>query len=342
MFKASLMRCTALAVLASFACAGLPAMAQEDATDDNPLKAWLGFGANYSNGSYGDPQDTAVYSTPLSLKFSKGSWTFRVSVPYVRVDGPGSLIDTPQGRDGSIGGNSGGSDDNGGSGSNSGSGSSGSGSNSGSGSSGSNSGSGSSGSGSSGSGSGSSSGSGSGAGTATGSSGTVDTSGPVTDGQRSGLGDVNLAATYSFELGDDFYADVTGRVKLPTASVDDRLSTGLADYTLGVDFIKDIGDFSVYAGVRRRFNGNDDDNPLRDVWGAGIGASYFVSSDFAIGVDYDWQQSSFRDSGASSEVSAWASFALAEDVRMVAYAGTGLSDNSADINAGLSLSWRFQ
>ena len=62
--------------------------------------AWrLTTGINYSRGDYGDPQDTEVISVPIGVKYSRGGFNVRVSVPYVRIKGPGSLIDTPQGRD---------------------------------------------------------------------------------------------------------------------------------------------------------------------------------------------------------------------------------------------------
>lgn len=88
-------------------------------------ESWrLSTGINYSTGSYGELTDTKVISAPVSLKYKKGNFSVRVSVPYVRVDGPGSLIQTPEG---SGGGSGSGSNNSGSGSSNSGSGSSGSG-----------------------------------------------------------------------------------------------------------------------------------------------------------------------------------------------------------------------
>ena len=180
-------------------------------------------GINFSKGDYGEIEDTEVFSVPVSLTYRSGKFKVRVSVPWVHIDGPGSLLQTPEGRDGGGGGSD---SDNSGSGSTSG-------------------GSGSSGSGSSGSGSSGSSG------------GTVVSTNGVTlaNNRRSGIGDVNVAMTYSFDLGGDFYFEPTAKVKLPTASVAKRLGTGQADVTLSADVIKDLGPASFYLHGRRKFAG---------------------------------------------------------------------------------------
>jgi hypothetical protein len=291
----------------------------------DPVALRLSTGLSYSRGDYGDERDTEVVSAPIGLKLTKGPLSIRVSVPYVRISGPGSLIQTPEGRDAGSGGSSSGS-------SNSGSGSN-------------NSGSGGSGSGSSGSGGSGSGGSGSG-GSGSGGSGANGNVGPVTafvpSSRRSGFGDVNVALTYSFDFGAGFFADASGKVKLPTASTAKRLGTGKTDATVGLDLIKDIGNASVYVGGRRRFAGKPAGSAIRDVWGAGAGASLRASKFLSVGLDYDWQQAVFAGSGSSSEITGWASVRVARTVHLQVYGGTGFTTNSADILGGLSLSWRFK
>jgi hypothetical protein len=357
-FRASCLAIAMLSLPTMVAAAPATAIAKDDQRRDPG--AWrLSTGLNYSSGDYGDTPDTNVFSIPVGIKFATRRFSFRVSVPYVWIDGPGSLIQTPEGRDAGFNpaptGNSGsGNSSSGGSGSSSsGSGSSGSGS----------SGSGSSGSGSSGSGSSGSSGSGSSGGSGSGSSGSGGSGssgsgssgsgsagaagvGSVAPGgitnRRSGFGDVTVAATYSIDFGNDFYADVTGRLKLPTASTTKRLGTGKVDATVGVDLIKDIGKVSIYAGGRHRFSGKPDNSNLRDVWGAGAGVSARVSKSASIGVDYDWQQSAFATTGSSSELTGWASLRLTRMLRVQIYAGTGFTTNSANFIGGIATSWRFR
>lgn len=338
------------------ACAGmvlLPSTARADESknqpEDEPAVWRLGTGVNYSEGDYGDPQQTTVVSAPVSLRYRKGGLSVRVSVPYVTIDGPGSLLDTPQGRDAGFG-DAGGLDDSGGSGSDSGSddSSGSSGSNSGSDSSGSNSGSDSSGSNSSGSNSGSSGSSGSGGSDDGGSSGSglsggdvVPVAGAGADSRRSGIGDVSVTLAYSFELGKATWFDVSSRVKLPTASTAKRLGTGKVDLTLGGDLVQNIGDASIHAGGRYKIFGKPAGSTLRNTWGFGGGASYRLPGAIYIGADYDWQQSSTSGRGASSEVTGWVNFGVTRRLRTQVFASTGFNANSTDFAGGISLSYRL-
>ncbi len=307
-----------------------PAQPQQQQSDPGVWR--ISTGINVSDGDYGETQRTTVISAPVAIKYKRGGFSVRVSVPYVVINGPGSLLDTPQGRDagfgdatsnsgsGSSGSGSGGSDDSGGSGS-SGSGSSGSGS----------SGSGSSGSGSSG-GSGSSSSSG---------GGDVITPTGALSNRRSGVGDVAVTLGYSLDLTDSTWFDTSLRVKLPTASTAQRLGTGKADFTVGADLGQDFGNASVYVGGRRRFLGKDAGSTLRDVWSIGGGISYRLPGNTFIGADYDWQQSTTVAERPSSEVTGWINFGLSRKMRLQLFASTGFTANSADFAAGMSISLRL-
>lgn len=287
--------------------AALPASGSGDA---DPGVWRLSAGVNYSEGDYGDIEDTRVIAAPVSLKYTKGGFSVRVSVPYIHADGPGSLIDTPGSADGSGGGDDSGGDN--------------SGSNSGSGSSGSNSGSGSSGSGPGSSGSGS-----------------VITLPGGTSNTRSGFGDVSVTMAYSFELTGSTFLDLTGRVKLPTASQTKRLGTGEVDFSAGADLVQEFGPATFYVGGARKFRGKPAGSSLRNTWSFAGGISYRLPGRTSIGVDYDWQEASFLGNGPSSEVTGWVNFGLTRRVRMQLFASTGTNTNSTDIAAGLSLSVRL-
>lgn len=152
---------------------------------------------------------------------------------------------------------------------------------------------------------------------------------------------MTVGLTYSFDFGSDFFADVTGKVKIPTASTRKRLGTGKVDVTAGLDLVKNVGDASLYIGGRRRFNGSTTTRPLRDTWGFGGGVSLRASRVVSLGLDYDWQQSSFRGSGPSSEVTASSSFRLDRKTRFQIYGSTGFTTNSADLAGGATISRRF-
>jgi hypothetical protein len=300
-YNSTLLAC---AVIAGFA--SQPAFAQNqpssDSSSDGANKAILRFstGINYSKGDYGEVSDTKVVSAPVSLKYSTENFSIRVSVPYVHIDGPGSLIQTPEGRDG---GGGGGRTDNSGPGS-----------------------------------------ANSGSGSGSGGSGDVevdDSSGAPISSKRSGLGDVVIASTYSFDLGSGLYIDATGRLKLPTASKSKRLGTGKLDVTAALDVVKEIGSTTLYVHGRHKFAGNLAAVPVRDTWGAGAGASVRAGNGVTLGADYDWQQSSIIGNQASSEVTGWASFRIAKGFNMSVFGSTGLNSNSTDFAGGLTLSIRL-
>ncbi len=323
----------------------------------------LGLGFDYSEGKYGGTQSTKVSSVPLSAKYAKGPWTFRVSVPFVRISGPGSLTTTIEGRsDGSGRASSGrgGSNGSGNSGpGGSGSGNSGSGSSGGSGSGSSGSGGGSSGSGGSGGGSGSSGSggggsgsSGSGGGSGSGGSGSSGGSSVSTGGViiipgnaprvNSGIGDTVVALTYTLDFGDaGLYIDLTGKAKIPTAQSSKGLGTGKTDFIGVVTVSKDIGNFSLYGEGRRRFAGSSAAFPVRDTWGFSTGVSGGIGHGIKLGLDYDWQQASFAGGTPSSEVTGSMTFPLAKALKMQVYATTGLNRSSTDFSGGVSLLWRF-
>lgn len=286
----------------------------------------LSTGFSYSRGDYGEIESTEVLAAPLSLTYRTGALKVRVSIPFVSVRGPGSLLSTPDGRDSSGSGGGSGGNDGGNSGSNSGSG----------------------GSGSSGSGSG---GSGSGGGIEVededddviiddddvitgGGIGTV-------DNNRSGVGDVSVAATYSLTLAQGTFFEPTVRVKLPTASVSKRLGSGEVDVTVSANLVQELDRVTLYAGGFRRFAGKPEGSTLRSVWGAGAGASLSVGDRITIGGDYNWQQSSFAGRQSVSEATGWLYTRLSSNLGLTVHGGTGFNDNSADLFGGASLSLRF-
>lgn len=160
-------------------------------------------------------------------------------------------------------------------------------------------------------------------------------------GRRSGIGDVNLAATYDLDLGHDFYVEPGVKLKVPTASRRKRIGTGKADVTVSSDLVKDIGPWTFYAGARRRFVGQATGFNLRSTWGAGAGASFRATRRVLVGADYDWQQSAVQGRGPSSELSGWASMPLVSRARLTLSATKGFTRNSARYAAAAIVSYRF-
>lgn len=305
-----------------------PVTAQEadaDASGSDGASASLRLntGVTYSTGEYGELEDTEVIAVPVSLTYKKDGFKLRISVPWVDIDGPGSLLATPEGRDAFFGDSSGqgrgrgrgGDSDNSGSGS-------------------------------------SNSGPGSGGNDIEveddldddiiDDDDVVDEDGFAGANQsRSGFGDVNVSALYSFKLGRSTYFEPQVKVKLPTASRSKRLGTGEIDVTVSADLVHQVGDLTLYAHGRRKFAGKPEGSTIRSTWGAGGGASVRAGDGIHVGADYFWQQSAFEGRQAASEVSGWISTRLSRRLSLTVYGGTGLNDNSADLFGGASVGFRF-
>lgn len=52
----------------------------------------LGIGADYSTGDYGSDTTTKILSIPVSARYATGDWTFKASLPWVRVEGDANVV----------------------------------------------------------------------------------------------------------------------------------------------------------------------------------------------------------------------------------------------------------
>ncbi|WP_374588865.1 transporter [Novosphingobium sp.] len=168
--------------------------------------------------------------------------------------------------------------------------------------------------------------------------GAIPGAGPTTS--RSGIGDLSLAAGYSLPVGDTTFFDVTGKVKLPTASEEKGLGTGTTDFTAEAELTQVFGQTSVSVRGGRRFNGSTAAFPLEDVWQAGAGI-YHAYGDLTLGLDYDWREGALPTAPDRSELTGSIGFKLNEKFRLQGYAYTGLSDGSPDLGGGLQLVYRI-
>lgn len=77
-----------VASVAALACAvsSMPVHASE------PGKFSLGVGVFRSSGTYGGVQTTDILYVPVTGKYQTGKWKFKVIVPYLRMTGPGNVL----------------------------------------------------------------------------------------------------------------------------------------------------------------------------------------------------------------------------------------------------------
>lgn len=54
----------------------------------------LGAGAEYTSGTYTDSETTDIFYFPFYGRYETGRWTFKVTVPYIWIEGPGNVVGT--------------------------------------------------------------------------------------------------------------------------------------------------------------------------------------------------------------------------------------------------------
>jgi hypothetical protein len=160
----------------------------------------------------------------------------------------------------------------------------------------------------------------------------------------SGLGDVVAAATYNFynDAASGMGADVTGKIKFGTASVDDGLGTGKNDYTVMLDVYKKLSNkWTLFGGIGYTVMGSSVDIPLNNVAGLSLGASYKVSDQGNTGVSYDYRQRSSTTSFPQSELTAFYSHKFSKAWKGQAYVLKGFTDGSPSWGGGASVAYAF-
>ena len=157
---------------------------------------------------------------------------------------------------------------------------------------------------------------------------------------RSGMGDVNVTAGYSFFLGDNTYFDAVGKVKLPTASESKFLGTGSTDFTAQGELLHTIGNVSLSLTGGRRLNGSSDLYALEDVWLGGAGV-YVTADKATFGLDYQWREGAIAGAPDISEATASVTYKLNDALRLQGYGYTGFADGSPDLGGGAQVLFRF-
>ena len=152
-----------------------------------------------------------------------------------------------------------------------------------------------------------------------------------------GLADVSLSATYTFNLTDNAYLDTTAKATLPTGDEEKDLGTGESDFTflaeLGTD--TDAGGLYIQGGYKQRGGATREDGAL-----ALAGGYARLSDGILVGADVSWAEAVVAGGEDLSSATAYTSFRLTDSVRLSLFAEKGLSDASADIAAGVGITWR--
>lgn len=79
----------------------VPAHSAEGSSGASKIKPTLTVGYNHSSGDYGQTEDTVITYIPVTAKIKKDRWTAKLTVPYIKIKGPGVVAG---GEDTSVGG----------------------------------------------------------------------------------------------------------------------------------------------------------------------------------------------------------------------------------------------
>lgn len=161
--------------------------------------------------------------------------------------------------------------------------------------------------------------------------------------RNSGFGDLSVSGTFTAieNLDEQFYLDLTGKVKIPTANEDKQLGTGEFDYTAQVDLTKVFGNITPMLGGGYKWLGDSATLQLDNVWFWSAGVDYRLSDKTHLGGFFDWREAATATSEHQKDASIYISHRLNQTLKVQPYIGTGFSDGSPDFNAGLSVSIRL-
>ncbi|HEU4812835.1 MAG TPA: transporter [Xanthomonadaceae bacterium] len=159
-------------------------------------------------------------------------------------------------------------------------------------------------------------------------------------GTASGVGDLTLEVSRSFDTGGPLGIDVTGKAKIATADEDKGLGTGANDYGLAIDLYRAYGATTVFGGAGYTMLGDSDFIDVDAVANANVGFSRKVGAG-NLGLLYDWREAASTGFDDRSEITGFYGVDAGASGRVQFHATRGLSDGSPEWGAGVSYSHGF-
>ncbi|HVU23209.1 MAG TPA: hypothetical protein VHE13_03725 [Opitutus sp.] len=182
------------------------------------------------------------------------------------------------------------------------------------------------------------------AGSATSSPGTTSTGAPgrPVTGSESGLGDLQVSATYHFHpVPGELNFDLTGRLKLPTADEDKGLGTGKTDFYAQADIYQAFDRFVPFATLGYRFLGRSTFYPLKDGPYTSAGVSYRMTATTVVGGAFDWRSKIVVGAQDATDALGFVSTNLSDRLNLLGYALVGFNEAAPDYGLGGSVTYKF-
>jgi len=152
-----------------------------------------------------------------------------------------------------------------------------------------------------------------------------------------GLGDVTAALGTTFVKEGDArpWFGMSGEVKFATADEARSLGTGENDYAVQFEAAK--GWFN--ARVGQRWLGDTDTTDFNDPLYYAVGATYLFDAGGDLGIEWYGEEAAVSEDDPRREVTLYGSAPMGTESRLQGYLFKGLTDGSADLGGGLSLSF---
>ena len=160
---------------------------------------------------------------------------------------------------------------------------------------------------------------------------------------RSGPGDITTRLSYAFfpKDGNYLFYELTGEVKLGTASTDKNLGTGENDYSLSLYAMYEKYDIKPFMSLGYITIGDTVSVDYKDVVFVTGGFTYQINSKTSFGLTYDYQQASIDGVDDGTMVILDLSSQLNLKWSTSIYLMNGLSNSVADSGIGLTLKRNF-
>jgi len=156
---------------------------------------------------------------------------------------------------------------------------------------------------------------------------------------RSGLGDVILAATRNVYNRNDsgFFVNLTGKLKLGTASSADGLGTGKNDYAFQTDVFQLTGSLTSFATLGYKMFGRPTGYTLNNVFYGLLGGSYQFDQETYGGMMLNLAQKSTATGEPRMEAIIFASHKLDKNLKAQGYVLKGFTRSVPDWGIGASI-----
>jgi hypothetical protein len=166
---------------------------------------------------------------------------------------------------------------------------------------------------------------------------------PVTT--QEGLGDIVFSASHTIaRLGESnpLIIDLTGKVKIATASSSKSLGTGENDYTIELDAYRPLGKSTILFGdVGYKFMGDPSGINLNNVWFGSAGISYKLNPTSNAGIMIDARQATLDTSASLRELTVFLTHKINTHYKLQSYLTHGYSNASTDWGGGMMIGWTF-